>query len=340
MKLLLFGGVGFIGTNTALLALERGHKVVAYDNLARSHVGENLLYLKKHKGFTLIQSDIRDTRSFKKIPKHIDCIINFAANASVPVSIQQPRYDFEVNAVGHLNVLDYARNNGNIPVIFASSNKAYTDKINTYKLKEGKTRYTLVSKRFLHGFDEDTDLSGHDGFTNSPYGVSKITAEKYSREYWHHYGVPIVINRMSCVYGTFQKGVAEQGWVDWFLRAKRAALPLTIYGNGKQVRDVLYGEDVAELYLEEAEHIDRFNGGTFNVGGGETRGFHISLLELITLIDTLFPGPKLKYAFADWRGSDHRVYISDIRKMMKVAKWRPHTNLTDGLKMMWKSYGN
>ena len=338
MKLLLFGGAGFIGTNIVREALSRGHGVVVFDNLERKGVDRNLSFFSSEKWLTFIKGDIRNEKDLGKIPTNIDCIINLAANPSVPRSIIDPLYDFQINVVGHLTVLEYARKNGNIPVILASSNKVYTDKLNTYQLVETATRYRFRDKRLVHGVDETADVDGWDGFTNSPYGVAKLTAEKYSREYWRHYGVPVVINRMGCVYGEFQKGVEEQGWVDWFLRAKRGGHTLTIYGDGKQVRDVLFGADVARLYIDEAEKMSTLSGATFNVGGGTRPGYHTSLLELIGLIDDMFPGKKLVLRYAPWRSSDQRVYLSDIRRVTRATGWKPTTRIKRGLRRMWEAY--
>lgn len=339
MNILIFGGIGFIGVNIALEALKRGHKVIAFDNLQRSGVMENLQILKNLHNFTFSHGDIRNREDFKNLPTSIDCIINLAANPSVPRSIIQPVFDFEINVVGHLNILEYAKNHGRIPVIFASSNKVYTDKINTLPIRGAQSRYIYANKRLhVYGIDETADVGGHDGFTNSPYGAAKLSAEKYSREYWKQYGIPLVINRMSCIYGLYQKGVEEQGWVDWFLRAKKKQKPIIIYGDGKQVRDVLFGTDVAKLYIYEAEHMKEVNGKTFNVGGGPGEGFNISLLEIIHLIDAEFSGRPLRYTFRSWRSSDQRIYISDIRKVVAATPWKPTTKILNGLTSMWKSY--
>lgn len=338
MKILIFGGVGFIGTNICVTALSKGHQMIAFDNLSRTGVVENLLMLSGKKGFTFLHGDVRCAEDFNRIPKGIDRIINLAANPAIPLSIKEPMYDFNCNVLGHMHILEYAKAHGNIPVILASSNKAYSDAINEYPIVEQKTRYEYKDKRLRLGFSEDTDVSGHNGFTNSPYGAGKLADEKYSREYWKHYGVPIVINRMSCIYGLYQKGVADQGWVDHFLRVKKYGGKLTIFGTGKQVRDVLFATDVADLYLYEAEHIDKVNGKTFNVGGGTKDGFHTSLLELITLIDHNFSGKKLSYTHKPWRGSDQRVYLSNISAVTKSTGWKPTTKLLDGLKKMWVLY--
>lgn len=338
MKLLIFGGLGFIGTNITLTALERGHQVVGVDNLSRRGVEENLTVLKEKGNFKFIWGDIRNQSDFVFLNDiRADCIINLAANSAVPVSMVNPVFDFEINARGHLNVLEFARKRGT-PVILASSNKVYTDKLNRIKVRENKTRYIPIDKSVLNGFDESADMNGYDGFTHSPYGVSKVAAEKYSREYNKLFQLPIVINRMSCIYGEYQKGVEDQGWVDWFLRAKRHNLPLTIFGDGKQIRDVLFGKDLADLYLMQAENMGKVDGKTFNVGGGSREGFHTSLLELIDLIDKEFPGKKLRYSFREWRKSDQKYYISDISLVQKVTGWKPSTNLIQGLRKMWENY--
>lgn len=340
MHICIFGGVGFIGTNIALEALSRGYEVTAFDNLSRQGVTDNLEFLRGRKRFRFIHGDVRTPLDFNRIPRTVTTIINLAGNPAIPISINEPLYDFYCNVVGHINVLEYAKTHGNLPVILASSNKVYTDKTNTLPIRETATRYVYKDKKYQKGFDESFDVSGHEGFTNSPYGAAKLSAEKYSREYWRHYGMPVVINRMSCVYGLYQKGVADQGWVDHFLRVKKYGGKLTIYGTGKQVRDALFATDLAELYLWEAEHIAKVNGKTFNVGGGTGSGFTTSLHELIRLIDENFPGKRLTYRFAPWRGSDQRIYETDITLVKQMTKWKPKTRLVTGLQRMWQAYSN
>lgn len=339
MKITIFGGAGFIGTNIAREAIKQGYQVIIFDNLLRKGVTENLEYLKKtYKDIAFIRGDVRNTQDFQKLPKSIDCIINLAANLSIPRSIIDPRYDCETNLLGHINVLEHSRTHGFIPVIFASTNKVYTDKINTHNITEAATRYVFENASLRNGLDESTDVNGFEGFTNSPYGVAKLAAEKYSREYWKNYGVPIVVNRMSCIYGEFQKGTEEQGWIDWFLRAKHNELPVTIFGNGKQVRDALFGRDIAKLYLNQTKHIMKYQGNTFNVGGGPNEGFNVSLLEFVDLIDEMFPGKKLQIRFAPRRLSDQTIFISNNEHVTNVTGWKPKTKLIDGLKTMWSDY--
>lgn len=338
MKIAIFGGVGFIGTNIARTAMQRGHRVVAFDSLARNGVDQNLAYLRKFDNFQFVHGDIKVKKDFLQLPKGVDCIINLAANPAVPKSIADPLYDFRINVIGHLNVLEYARASGGLPVIFASSNKVYTDKLNQIPLREEGERYVPASPELSHGIAESADVDGWDGYTNSPYGAGKLAAEKYTREYGNIYSIPYVINRMSCIYGEFQKGVESQGWVDWFIRAKRGNLPIRIYGNGKQVRDVLFAADVADLYLHQVEHMVDCNGKTYNVGGGTRKGFHTSVLELVHTVDTLFPGKPLRYTLMPWRQSDQRYYVSDNTRVSEDTGWYPTTDVTKGLSIMWEAY--
>ena len=209
----------------------------------------------------------------------------------------------------------------------------------THPIRETKTRFMFAKPEMArYGINEVYDVAGSLGGTNSPFGAGKVAAEKYTREYGKHFGIPTIINRMSCIYGVYQKGAEEQGWVDWFLRAKKYGRPITIFGNGKQVRDVLFGRDLASLYVYQIEHISNLSGKTFNVGGGTSPGFHTSLLELVAMIDEHFPGKKLAVRFAPARPNDQRVYVSDIRMLRRVTGWHPTTPLLTGLRKMWKAY--
>ncbi len=338
MNIVIFGGVGFIGTNIARAAMKRGHRVIAFDSLARNGVHQNLAYLRKSDNFQFVKGDIKVKKDFLQLPKGIDCVINLAANPAVPKSIADPLFDFRINVSGHLNVLEYAKISGCLPVIFASSNKVYTDKLNNISLRESEERYVPTGREFSRGIAESADVDGWDGYTNSPYGAGKLAAEKYTREYGNIYGIPYVINRMSCIYGEFQKGVESQGWVDWFIRAKRGNLPIRIYGNGKQVRDVLFAADVADLYVYQVEHMADLHGKTYNVGGGTGKGFHTSVLELVHTIDALFPGNPLQYTLLPWRKSDQRYYVSDNTRVSEDTGWHPSTDVTKGLSIMWEAY--
>lgn len=346
--LIITGGCGFIGTNIALHGRKKGYSVFAFDSLIRPNTEENAKILTAS-GVEIIRGDVRNKHDFNRLPKQADGIIHLAANPGIPWSIKWPEFDFITNALGTLNILEYSRLNNNIPVIFASTNKIYSEEINTIPVIEKTTRYEWDFKKVdrkktrpavLDGISEKgvneyfpMDSSGK--FPHSPYGVSKAAGDLYCQEYFHIYGMPTVINRMSCVYGLHQKGVEDQGWTDWFVRAKIYNSPLNIYGDGKQVRDGVYGTDLAELYILELENIDKVKGQVFNIGGGIKNT--ISLLETIEYLNKK-KGNKLKLNFKPWRPADQKVYITDISKIKKYLGWEPKTKILHGLDEMLEQY--
>lgn len=334
MKVLVTGGCGFIGYTTCNYLLNKGYEVIAFDNLKRSGVEHNLRFLIRRKNFTWIKGDVTLYDDFSTLSNsNIDAIIHLAANPAVVTSIEYPVYDFQVNALGTLNVLEFSRRNGKIPVILASTNKVYSDMLNSMDipLSETNTRYIFHSDVLRNGIDESFPV---DGGCHSPYGCSKLTADIYAREYYTTYGVPTVVDRMSCIYGPHQFGKEEQGWVVWFCIAKIKGIQATIYGDGKQIRDCLYGEDLAELYELQIRSIDNFKGEVYNIGGGYDNT--MSLLELVHILDeqtsrlSYIHYPKLTLKFADWRTADQKWYVSDITKISKY--WKPKTNIISGLK--------
>jgi len=329
MKICIFGGSGFIGTNVALEATKRKHQVIIMDSLARIGSEENLYIANA----TYIRGDIRNQEDFERLPKNIDAIINLAANSGVPWSFSYPLYDFKINALGALHVLEYARNNGKIPIIFASTNKIYSDKLNEIAIKEKSTRYIWTDKKYV-GVQESFPMDGVGIYSHSPYGASKCAADLYHQEYYHAYHIPTVINRMSCIFGYYQKGVADQGWIDHFIKTITLGDgKIDIFGNGKQVRDMLWAEDVAKLYLDELEQIDSIKGQVFNIGGGTQNT--LSLLEAIRIIER-YTGKKAKVSFKDWRPADQKIYISDIQKVNKFLHWKPTVSPEEGIKRMIK----
>ena len=327
MKILLTGGVGFLGTNIATLALQRGHKVVAFDNLIRPGVETNIL---KHNDYEIVRGDVRNPEDFLRIPDDVDGICHLAANPGVPWSFAYPKYDYNVNNGGTFNVLEYAREHGNLPVIYASTNKCYSEIVNTIPVEEKRTRYVYSEEKYKKGINEKFPIDGYGDWGHSPYGVSKLSGDLMCQEWFHAFGVPTVVNRMSCLYGKYQFGVTDQGWMAWFVIAKIMGIPLTFFGDGKQVRDALYGTDIARLYIMELEHIKKFKGKVFNVGGGMNNT--VSLLEAIELIDLIDRGrhTPFRIKYGDWRMSDHKCYISDISKIEKY--WEPEVNVGLGLR--------
>jgi CDP-paratose 2-epimerase len=337
MRILVTGGAGFIGTNVCLKARERGHEVIAMDSLIRRDSEENLSVL-KNAGCEVLRGDVRNATDFQRSPIP-DAIIHLAGNPGIPWSLLWSKYDFDVNAMGTMNVLEYARVmqkqvGHKIPVIYASTNKVYTDELNKLETVELPTRYEL--KYFQFGFDENSPIDGHGIYGHSPYGVSKLTGDLLCQEYNLAFDVYTVINRMSCIYGLFQKGVEDQGWIDWFIRQIVFDNGrLNIYGDGKQVRDMLWGEDVAELYLLEAENAEKFRGSVFNVGGGKDNT--LSLVEAIKIIEDE-TGKKAELKFYPWRHADQRVYITDIKLVKSVTGWEPKVSPEQGIQRMIESY--
>lgn len=346
--LVITGGCGFIGTNIALHARKEGYKVTCFDSLIRPLSEENLPVLKKA-GVDIVRGDVRNLHDLERLPKSISGLIHLGANPGIPWSINWPIYDFATNALGTLNVLEFSRLNGKFPVIFASTNKVYSEEINLVPVKPKGKRYvwsfTKANKKRIRpailaginklGINEDFPMDSSGRYPHSPYGVSKATADLYCQEYYHIYDIPTVVNRMSCIYGLYQKGVEDQGWVDWFVRAKVNNQPLNIYGDGKQVRDALFGSDVAQLYLKEFESMEKVKGQVFNVGGGIKNT--ISLLEAIEHLNKKGGNP-LKLVFNPWRAADQKIYISDISKVQKMLGWSPKVEVLAGIDKIWEMY--
>lgn len=357
MKILVTGGIGHIGTNISIEAISQGHKVLVMDNLQRLGVMHNLNYLVNNfpkDKFEFIWGDIREAKSFDQLPK-VDAIIHLAANPGIPISIKDPIFDFETNARGTLNTLEFSRKLGGVPFVYASTNKTFSDIINTLPTIEGKTRYTWGSitqkkldPQIVEGLDtasqkiiainENFPISGFGKFGHSPYGVSKLTGELYAQEYHYQYKIPIVINKMSCIFGLFQKGTRDQGWISHFVSTIGfGSRKIDIFGNGKQVRDLLDARDVAKLYLMQLEKINKCNGEIFTVGGGPENS--LSLLEVIKKIETVTK-KKTSLRFHKKRSADHDIYISSIKKVKKLLGFEPTIPFDQTLIDMVSEYKN
>lgn len=355
--LLVTGGVGHIGVNICLEALKRGWKVIAMDNLHRKEVIDNLKHLDGTPNFEFVWGDVRNADDFDRVPK-VDAIIHLAANPGIPWSIQYPTYDFDTNARGTLNALEFARKCGNVPFIYASTNKTFSDIINVIPTEATETRYewhwdeeaALANSFFsnLSGLDikdkqvaainETFPIQGFGKYGHSMYGISKLTGELYATEYHVQYGLPVVINKMSCIFGLFQKGATEQGWISHFLRTIGFGDgKITFFGTGLQVRDVLDARDVARLYLDEVEQIDKANGEVFTVGGGPENT--VSLIEAVAVIEKL-TGNKAEITKEPKRPADQDVYISSLRRVTEVLGWKPEIPFEQTLKDMCEEYRN
>ena len=332
MKILVTGGAGFIGSKIALRLANNGHEVIILDNLSRFEIlgkgylkalKNNLDLLKRH-NITIYRGDIRRYSDVLEASEGVECIVHAAAQVAVTTSLRDPRLDFEINALGTLNVLEAARVR-DACVLYTSTNKVYGENVNKIPLVEKETRYEYADPAFREGIPEDfpVDLTGH-----TPYGVSKLAADLYVQDYHHSYGLRTGVFRMSCIYGEGQFGVEDQGWVAWFAIATIMRKEITIYGNGKQVRDILHIEDLVDAV---EKFIFSENVGVFNIGGGP--GNTVSLLELIKILEEI-TGVKPKLSFANWRKADQKVYISNIKKAENILGWRPRIGVIEGVKKL------
>lgn len=326
---LITGGCGFIGCNLADRLAARGDRVLVLDNLARTGVRENAQWLKSRHGerVTITVADIREPIPVIDAVREARAVLHLAAQVAVTDSMADPAGDFEINARGTLNVLEAVRlHNSTAPVIFASTNKVYGRLIDDNEITLSGRRYTPNSSVLADGISENAALDFY-----SPYGCSKGTADQYVHDYARVFGLRTVVLRMSCIYGPRQFGTEDQGWIAHFLLSAIRGNPLTIYGDGHQVRDALHVADAANAWLAALDHIAMVRGRVFNLGGGPANA--ISLMELIDRITDL-TGRKLAYRFADWRPGDQPWYVTDTRALSAAIGWTPQLSIGDGLRSL------
>jgi CDP-paratose 2-epimerase len=326
---LITGGAGFIGSNFANRCIARGEKVVIFDNLSRAGAGLNLDWLKDLHGknsFELIVGDVRNAAEIEKAAKTADRIIHLAAQVAVTTSVTDPANDFSINAQGTFNTLEAARKSGRNPsFIYSSTNKVYGG-MDDVKVVEVGSRYQYAN--LPEGASEDQPLDFH-----SPYGCSKGCGDQYVRDYHRIYGLPTTVFRQSCIYGLRQFGIEDQGWVAWFVIAAITGRPITIYGDGKQVRDILFVEDLLDAYDAALSAPEKSAGQIFNVGGGINNTISI-WLEFKPILEKLL-GKEIPVSWSDWRPGDQPVYISDIRKANRVLGWQPKVSASVGIEKLF-----
>lgn len=324
-KIFITGGAGFIGVNAAADALQRGHEVVIFDDLSRRGALVNLRWLQSLGAVTFIRGDVADAAAMSAaVSEHADAtvVLHLAGQVAVTGSIRDPRADFEANALGTLNVLEAVRAAGTSPMlIYASTNKVYGG-MEQVEIVEDDTRYRY--RDFPNGIPETMTLDFH-----SPYGCSKGAADQYVRDYHRIYGLPTVVFRQSCIYGPRQFGIEDQGWVAWFLIAAMLGERITLYGNGKQVRDLLHVDDLLRAYWLAVERKEEVAGRVFNIGGGPANSLSV-WAEFAPLIERL-RGAALQRELGDWRQGDQPVYISDISAARVTLGWEPNISPERGI---------
>ncbi len=332
MKALITGGAGFIGANLTHRLLGRGDRVTVFDNLSRRGSEKNVAWLREKHGpdsFRLVQADLKDYPALVEAACDVDVVYHLAGQTAVTSSVASPRADFEDNALGSFNALEATRaahDAGVDPIfIYASTNKVYGG-MEDIVIEERGGRYAY--RDYPQGIDENQPLDFH-----SPYGCSKGAGDQYTRDYARIYGLRTVVIRQSCIYGTRQFGVEDQGWVAWFTIAAVIGQPITIFGDGKQVRDVLFIDDLLDLYDAAVEHIQVAAGQVYNVGGGPQNTMSI-WTEFRPILERLMNRP-VPASYDEWRPGDQPVYISNIEKAQRELNWSPKVGVEEGIAKLY-----
>jgi CDP-paratose 2-epimerase len=322
-NVLITGGAGFIGSNLAVSLLQKKYNVIIFDNLYRYGTVENLNWIKSQfPNVKIIKGDIRNFSDIKNACNNVNILIHLAAQVAVTTSVQNPREDFEINALGTFNVMESARLSNSKPiVVYSSTNKVYGGMENI-QIQESNKRYYY--KDYKYGISENFNLDFH-----SPYGCSKGCADQYVRDYSRIYGLKTVVFRQSCIYGPRQFGIEDQGWIAWFIIALTLNKKIKIYGDGKQVRDILYVDDLVNAFCLSIENIENITGNVYNIGGGYKNTISV-WMEFGDILQKLFKR-KIDVEFQDWRPGDQKVYISDIRKAKKDFGWFPKIKTEEGI---------
>lgn len=320
---LVTGGAGFIGSNLADRLARNGHDVIVYDALARPGVETNLAWLKSRhpERITEVVADIRDEVGVADAAREASAVFHFAAQVAVTTSLVEPRADFEINVLGTLALLEaLRRRNEPVPLLFASTNKVYGDLVDI-PLEATNDAYLPRDPEIrAHGVSESRSLDFH-----TPYGCSKGAADQYVLDYARSFGVPTAVMRMSCIYGPRQMGTEDQGWVAHFLIRALKGEPISIYGDGRQVRDILHVNDAVDAYLAAWQRIDAVQGRAFNLGGGAANA--VSLRQLLRYVEDVI-GRPVELSFSEWRAGDQRYYVSDTRQaqqdlgLRQAIPWR------------------
>ncbi|HEX3043587.1 MAG TPA: GDP-mannose 4,6-dehydratase [Bacillota bacterium] len=334
MKFLITGGCGFLGSNIAQYVLHLGEELVVFDNLRRVGSEANLSWLQQSGKFTFYRNDIRNIYEIEEVVRNEkpDVIFHFAGQVAMTTSLQNPMLDFEINAKGTMNLLESVRKYSPDSIIcFSSTNKVYGD-LEYIDYEETATRY--VAKGYETGFDELIRLDFH-----SPYGCSKGTADQYMLDFHRIYGLKTIVFRHSSIFGGRQFATIDQGWIGWFcqkayeIKNQKAPGPFDIYGNGKQVRDILFADDLIQCYFKAIKNIGKTQGNFYNIGGGYQNSF--SLLELFHYLEAKL-AIKMEYVCNKPRISDQKVFIANIQKARQDFGWEVKISKEQGIDLMYQ----
>jgi CDP-paratose 2-epimerase len=332
MKIFITGGCGFLGSNLAAEVLKRGDELFVFDNLFRFGSEQNLNWLNAQGDFKFYRSDIRSYNDVEYAIRDAqpDVIFHLAGQVAMTTSLENPRLDFEINVLGGNNILEAVRKFvPNAIVTYSSTNKVYGD-FDWVDFQETETRY--IAKGYENGFDENVPLD-----FQSPYGCSKGATDQYMLDYAKMFDIQTVVFRHSSIFGGRQFATADQGWIGWFvsraIETKKGNLsePFTISGSGKQVRDVLFADDLVSCYFSAVQNIEKVKGQAFNIGGGIQNS--LSLLELFSFLEEELE-IKLNYKQLDWRKSDQKVFVADVSKAKKALNWNTMISKEEGVKKM------
>jgi CDP-paratose 2-epimerase len=328
---LITGGAGFIGSNLAHRLLASGQRVRVFDNLSRPGVEQNLQWLREQHGgqLEIAIADVLDAKAVVQAMAGVRQVFHLAAQVAVTTSLHAPQKDFAINAQGTLNVLEAARSRAAPPqLVMTSTNKVYGG-LGDIPLEVGSRRYAPMDAVLRsHGISEAMPLD-----FQSPYGCSKGAADQYVLDYARSYGMTTLVFRMSCIYGPRQFGTEDQGWVAHFILRALQGEPITLYGDGMQVRDILFVDDLVDAFVLAQQHGARLSGRVFNMGGGP--GNAISLLDLLDRIEALH-GRRPQLAFERWRTGDQRYYVSDTRAFQHETGWRARVSARDGMERLYR----
>ncbi len=328
-RILITGGAGFVGINSALYFLKKRYRVLIFDNFSRRGSRTNAISLQAQfnkEDLIIIEGNMSERKKIDDLVNKADIVLHLAAQVAVTSSVVNPSEDFQINALGTLSLLEAIRNSKNKPILlYSSTNKVY-GALEDLKIIERKTRYEF--KDLKHGISERRCLDFH-----SPYGCSKGAADQYVRDYARIYKLKTIVFRQSCIYGPHQFGVEDQGWVAWFMIALMRNKNITIYGNGKQVRDLLYIDDLTRAYDLAIENIQKTKGQIYNIGGGPKNTISV-WCEFKPMLQKLFKR-KIEVAFSAWRPGDQPIFISDIRKARNDFGWTPKIGVEEGVRRLY-----